>query len=152
MLQSARVVFFILLSILAGCASNGIKGDTLSHQQILIQSGEKLGVDLTSPLFAKQTKCYVEPFKLFENPKVWFRSICYQDGTIVTDLFSVRKGVSLQSFVSENVEVIAKDRARNGYTNTDHKSVQFLEEHNGVSYHSIKIGRQLFSCSSHDNC
>jgi hypothetical protein len=115
------------------------------HAQILLQSGDKLGVDLTSPLFADQTKCYADPFELYTDPAVKFRSICYKNGPVITDIFWVRNDISLQSFVEQNVDVIARQRARDGSLNTDQKIINVIESKDDVVYHSIQIGDDFYA-------
>lgn len=104
----------------------------------------QLGLDFSNPVFAKQTKCYDNPFQLYSNPSINFRAICfYQDQMLGTAIFWARTKTitSPTDFVKRNVEVIAKDRAALGATDTASRSVVPLFEKNGISYHQVMIGK-----------
>ena len=107
---------------------------------ILLATGKKLGVDFSNPIFAKQTKCYDDPSRLFGNPQVTISAICYNTEGLITDIGWARKDLSLNDYIKKSVDRIAKERALKGIKNTDKKTIVFLEEKKGISYHKVSIG------------
>ena len=140
-LQTIAVIFCL---VMAGCATGElqvkVKEEVLKPPLILLATGKKLGVDFSNPIFAKQTKCYDDPSRLFGNPHVTISSICYNTEGLITNIGWARKDLSLNDYVKKSIDGIAIERALKGIKNTDKKTIVFLEEKNGISYHKVSIG------------
>jgi hypothetical protein len=135
-----------MVAILSGCVTTSLVSanqETQTLHQSLIASGKRFGVDFSDTTFSRQSKCYSDPLQFYPNQNVNYRSICfYQDQSIATDIFwaKTKTITSPSEFVKRNLEVVAKDRASLGSTDTANRSATFLYEKNGITYHKVVIG------------
>jgi hypothetical protein len=142
-----------MMCVLGGCVSNPplAQNNTQMVPQILLETGAKLGVSFSNPLFAKQEKCYDNPMYFYGDKNTGLRAICYgyQPGSKMTTLFWVRKEIGMNEFVERNAIATAKTMAPKPGTDIRETPILvFIKEENGISYFDVSIGKNFKNIQS----
>jgi hypothetical protein len=101
LILSFLVIGFI--SVLLGCVSNppvplAAKATT---PQVLLDVGNRLGVDFSNKIFSEQTSCRDDFVEYYGNKEAWFRLVCVNNRAMHTDILWVRSYFFEERFVKQ---------------------------------------------------
>lgn len=126
------------IGVLSGCASNPpaplVTKATTS--QVLLDLGNRLGIDFSSSVFADQTICYDDFDKYYGNNKIVYSIICSKQKGTHTNIYWVRNYVFEDNFA-------ARTAMRLGELNSiplKETAAIFQKKDKNKHYYLVKVG------------